>query len=81
MQVYTTIERKKKSPRVYYGLASLAGVSLFIGLLYSFKALAFVLKAILKYWLIIVAVIIGAVILKKILFRRKRRYADLPQQV
>ncbi len=74
-------KRGKKFPVAYYIMAGSLGVAFFIVALYSFKALVWVLKAVLKYWIIIIAVIIGALILKKILFRRKIKRADFNRQV
>lgn len=73
MQIYNVIEKGKKTPLVYYTLAGCLGVLIFLFLLYAVRGLAFAFSFVFSYWMFLVGGVVGLLLLRKILFRRKVR--------
>ena len=75
MQIYNIPERKQKSSLTFYLMAVLGGVLVFFLLLGIFKGGSFLIKIVFRfvidYWMFLLGGIAAALILRRVLFRRR----------
>jgi len=75
LRIYNVVEKDKKSNLSIYTLSIIAGVILFFIFLGLFKGGLFLIKTVfgfvMEYWVIMLGGLLGLLLLKRLLFRRK----------
>jgi len=71
MDIYGIPESSKSSPRLYYMMASITGIALFIIMLITFYIGTWIFKILIRYWIIIVLIIFGFMLIKRVFVKRK----------